>query len=51
MYLLKNTLVENNALPEQEKRLGVMLEYKGYEIYELYKDAGIKVGSYRFTFE
>ncbi len=32
---------EGFSLPEQEKRLRAMCEYKGYEIYKLYKDAGI----------
>ena len=32
---------EGLSLPEQEKRLRAMCEYKGYEIYKLYKDAGI----------
>ncbi|MBQ6285931.1 MAG: recombinase family protein [Bacilli bacterium] len=41
------------SLPEQEKRLRAMCEYKGYEIYKLYKDAGIsaKTGNYRPAFE
>ncbi len=32
---------EGFSLPEQEKRLRAMCEYKGYKIYKLYKDAGI----------
>ena len=32
---------EGFSLPEQEKRLRAMCEYKGYEIYKVYKDAGI----------
>ena len=32
---------EGFSLPEQEKRLRAMCEYKGYEIYKLYKDSGI----------
>ena len=32
---------EGFSLPEQEKRLRAMCEYKGYEIYDVYKDAGI----------
>ena len=32
---------EGFSLPEQEKRLQAMCEYKGYEIYKVYKDAGI----------
>ena len=44
---------EGFSLPEQEKRLSAMCEYKGYEIYKLYKDAGIsaKTGNYRPAFE
>ena len=44
---------EGCSLPEQEKRLRTMCEYKGYEIYKLYKDAGIsaKTGNYRPAFE
>ena len=32
---------EGFSLPEQEKRLRAMCEYKNYEIYKVYKDAGI----------
>ena len=32
---------EGFSLPEQEKRLRALCEFKGYEIYKLYKDAGI----------
>ena len=32
---------EGFSLSEQEKRLRAMCEYKDYEIYKLYKDAGI----------
>ena len=32
---------EGFSLPEQEKRLRAMCEYKGYEIYDVYQDAGI----------
>ena len=32
---------EEFSLLEQEKRLRAMCEYKGYEIYKVYKDAGI----------
>ena len=41
------------CLPEQEKRLKAMCEYKGYEIYKSYMDAGIstKTGNYRPAFE
>ena len=44
---------EGFSLPEQERRLRAMCEYKGYEIYKLYKDAGIsaKTGNYRPAFE
>ena len=44
---------EGFSLPEQEKRLRAMCGYKGYEIYKLYKDAGIsaKTGNYRPAFE
>ena len=43
---------EGFSLPEQEKRLRAMCEYKGYEIYKLYKDAGIsaKTGNERPEF-
>ena len=30
---------EGFSLQEQEKRLRAMCEYKGYEIYKIYKDA------------
>ncbi len=44
---------EGFSLPEQEKRLKAMCEYKGYEIYKVYKDAGIsaKTGNKRPAFE
>ena len=44
---------EGFSLPEQEKRLRSMCEYKGYEIYKVYKDAGIsaKTGNKRPAFE
>ena len=44
---------EGFSLPEQEKRLRAMCEYKGYEIYKLYKDACIsaKTGNLRPAFE
>jgi len=44
---------EGFSLPEQEKRLKAMCEYKGYEIYKIYKDAGIsaKTGNHRPAFE
>ena len=44
---------EGFSLPEQEKRLRTMCEYKNYEIYKVYKDAGIsaKTGNKRPAFE
>ena len=44
---------EGFSLPEQEKRLRAMCEYKGYEIYKVYEDAGIsaKTGNHRPAFE
>ena len=44
---------EGFSLPEQEKRLRAMCEYKGYEIYDVYKDDGIsaKTGNKRPEFE
>ena len=44
---------EGFSLPEQEKRLRAMCEYKGYEIYKVYQDAGIsaKTGNSRPGFE
>ena len=44
---------EGFSLLEQEKRLRAMCEYKGYEIYDVYKDAGIsaKTGNLRPEFE
>ena len=44
---------EGFSLPEQEKRLRAMCEFKGYEIYKVYKDAGIsaKTGNHRPSFE
>lgn len=44
---------EGFSLPEQEKRLRAMCEYKGYEIYKVYKDAGIsaKTGNKRPALE
>ncbi len=37
---------EGFSLPEQEKRLRAMCEFKGYEVYKVYEDAGIsaKIG-------
>ena len=44
---------EGFSLQEQEKRLRAMCEYKGYEVYKIYKDAGIsaKTGNKRPAFE
>lgn len=44
---------EGFSLPEQEKRLRAMCEYKNYEIYKVYKYAGIsaKTGNKRPAFE
>ena len=44
---------EGFSLPEQEKSLRDMCEYKGYEIYKVYKDAEIsaKTGNKRPAFE
>ena len=44
---------EGFSLSEQEKRLRAMCEYKNYEIYKVYKDAGIsaKTGNKRPAFE
>ena len=44
---------EGFSLPEQEKRLRALCEFKGYDIYKLYKDAGIsaKTGNTRPAFE
>ena len=44
---------EGFSLPEQEKRLRTMCEYKGYEIYDVYEQRGIsaKTGNYRPEFE
>ena len=44
---------EGFSLPEQEKRLRAMCEYKGYEIYKVYQDAGISAenGNIRPAFE
>jgi len=44
---------EGFSLKEQEKRLRTMCEYKGYEVYKIYKDSGIsaKTGNYRPAFE
>lgn len=44
---------EGFSLPEQEKRLRAMCEYKGYEIYKIYEERGIsaKTGNHRPKFE
>ena len=44
---------EDFSLPEQEKRLRAMCDYKGYEMYKVYQDAGIsaKTGNTRPAFE
>lgn len=44
---------EGFCLPEQEKRLRAMCEYKGYEVYDVYEEQGIsaKTGNYRPEFE
>ena len=44
---------EGLSLPEQEKRLRTMCEYKGYEIYKVYEERGIsaKTGNHRPKFE
>src|SRR5574344_1790922 len=44
---------EGFSLKEQEERLRAMCQYKGYEVYKVYKDAGIraKTGNDRPKFE
>ena len=44
---------EGFSLPEQEKRLRAMCEYKGYSVYKVYEDAGIsaKTGNKRPAFD
>ena len=44
---------EGFSLPEQEKRLRTMCEYKNYEVYDVYEERGIsaKTGNYRPEFE
>lgn len=44
---------EGFSLPEQEKRLRAMCDFKGYEIYKVYEERGIsaKTGNYRPKFE
>lgn len=44
---------EGFSLPEQEKCLRAMCEYKNYEVYDVYEERGIsaKTGNYRPEFE
>ena len=44
---------EGFSLPEQEKRLRTMCEYKSYEIYKVYEERGIsaKTGNHKPKFE
>ena len=44
---------EGFSLPEQEKQLRAMCEYKGYEVFDVYEERGIsaKTGNYRPEFE
>lgn len=44
---------EGFSLPEQEKRLRAMCEFKGYEVYDVYEERGIsaKTGNHRPQFE
>jgi len=44
---------EGFSLQEQEKRLRAMCEYKNYQVYKVYQDAGIsaKTGNFRPAFE
>ena len=44
---------EGFSLPEQEKRLRAMCEFKGYEVYNVYEERGIsaKTGNKRPSFE
>ena len=44
---------EGFSLPEQEKRLRTMCEYKGYEVFDVYEERGIsaKTGNLRPEFE
>ena len=44
---------EGFSLPEQEKRLRAMCEYKNYEVYDVYEERGIsaKTGNYRPEFD
>lgn len=49
----ENQAREGFSLPEQEKRLRTMCEYKGYEVFDVYEERGIsaKTGNYRPEFE
>ena len=49
----ENQAREGFSLPEQEKRLRAMCEYKNYEVYDVYEERGIsaKTGNYRPEFE
>ena len=49
----ENQAREGFSLPEQEKRLRTMCEYKNYEVYDVYEERGIsaKTGNYRYEFE
>ena len=44
---------EGFSLPEQEKRLRAMCEYKGYDIYKVYEERGVsaKTGNNRPKFK
>ena len=44
---------EGFSLPEQEKRLRTMCEFKGYEVYNVYEERGIsaKTGNLRPEFD
>ena len=49
----ENQAREGFSLPEQEKRLRAMCEYKNHEVYDVYEERGIsaKTGNYRSEFE
>ncbi len=40
---------EGFSLPEQEKRLRAMCEYKGYEIYKVYEEVNSKSNGKTFS--
>ena len=44
---------EGFSLPEQKERLEAYCKFKGYEIIDYYKDAGVsaKTGNFRAEFE